>query len=959
MTDAPLSTLNPNFRELFESAPGLYLVLNPAFDIVAVSNAYLKATMTKRDEILNRNIFDVFPDNPNDPTATGVANLKASLNRVLRERVSDTMAVQKYDIRRPESEGGGFEERYWSPVNSPVLDNKQNLTYIIHRVEDVTEFVRVKNERRAQLQITNELKERTLSMEAEIYARSQELQETNRKLGLAYDELSRLFKKTKEMEAVKNEFFANISHELRTPLTLILGITQKILGEKNISAEQKASLDVVIRNATILLKHVNNLLNIAKLAAEKMTMNYTAVDLSKLTRIIAGQYESFADMKNIYYQIDTPKKLLGNVDIEKFQQVLSNLLSNAFKFTPVGGKIRCSLIQKDELFTLEIADSGPGIPVDKYAVVFERFRQLDTGPAKRFGGTGLGLAIAKDFVALHLGHLSVDKAPEGGSLFKVEMPVKAPRGTAVHETTMPEDEIIKEARRDIEIQNAAAGTLPADTNKTEIKNGKPLVLVVEDNVDLNAFICDSLKRHYRTESAHSGMDGLTKITNLSPNLIITDLMMPEMSGEELIAAVRACRQFDDTPIMVLSAKFDEAERLKLLQQGAEDYVVKPFAVDELRVRADNLIKLKNTLQRTKNESLTTHRELQESKSLLAAIVESSDDAIIGKALDGTIVSWNKGAERLYGYAAQEIIGKPISLIIPAEASDELKNILGKIKLGENISHHETVRLRKNGTPVDISLTLSPVLDALGNVVGASAIERDITERKNLDKLKDEFIVTVSHELRTPLSVVLGMIETLRDGLDGPLTASQQETIEVGSRNALRLCKIINKLLDMSRLESGKVNPRFRLVDLKALIADIKHDIQSEVDKKNLTLEENLPESLPKLNIDPDMITDVMANLIDNALRYAHKKIAITARPVDTTVEVILSNDGPGIAKDQMLKMFNKFYQVNRSVGGSGYKGTGLGLAISKEIIKLHEGAIWAENKDSGGIEFHFTLPLAS
>ncbi|MFY9578758.1 MAG: response regulator [Gaiellaceae bacterium] len=172
----------PDFRALFEAAPGLYLVLDPTFRIAAVSDAYLAATMTKREEILGRGLFDVFPDNPEDVDATGVNNLRASLERTLELRTPDTMAVQKYDIRRPVEEGGGFEVRYWSPVNSPVLDERNQVAYIIHRVEDVTEFVRLKELESEQEAVTSELRDRTGQMEAEILSRSAELQETNKEL---------------------------------------------------------------------------------------------------------------------------------------------------------------------------------------------------------------------------------------------------------------------------------------------------------------------------------------------------------------------------------------------------------------------------------------------------------------------------------------------------------------------------------------------------------------------------------------------------------------------------------------------------------------------------------------------------------------------------------------------------------------------------------------------------------
>ena len=195
----------PDFQVLFESAPGLYLVLTPALTIVAVSDAYLKATMTKREEILGRGLFEVFPDNPDDPAATGVRNLRVSLDRVLTHRVPDTMAVQKYDIRRPESEGGGFEERYWSPVNSPVLGADGKIAYIIHRVEDVTEFIRLKQEESEQRRITERLQTRAAEMEAEIFRRTQQVQITERLRTRAAEMEAEIFRRAQQIQEVNNQ----------------------------------------------------------------------------------------------------------------------------------------------------------------------------------------------------------------------------------------------------------------------------------------------------------------------------------------------------------------------------------------------------------------------------------------------------------------------------------------------------------------------------------------------------------------------------------------------------------------------------------------------------------------------------------------------------------------------------------------------------------------------------------
>ena len=200
MPDAATRTRAPDFRTLFESAPGLYLVLTPDLTIVAASEAYLRATMTKREAILGRGLFDVFPDNPDDPDASGARNLRASLGAVLRTRMPDAMAVQKYDIRRPESDGGGFEERFWSPLNSPVLDAAGELAYIIHRVEDVTEFVRLKQLGGEQQKLTDELRARAERMESEVYLRAQEVAEVNRRLQSANAEMGRLYEEARRSE---------------------------------------------------------------------------------------------------------------------------------------------------------------------------------------------------------------------------------------------------------------------------------------------------------------------------------------------------------------------------------------------------------------------------------------------------------------------------------------------------------------------------------------------------------------------------------------------------------------------------------------------------------------------------------------------------------------------------------------------------------------------------------------
>ena len=432
----------PDFRTLFESAPGLYLVLTPERKVVAASDAYLRATMTERDQILGRDLFDVFPDNPDDSTATGTRNLRSSLQRVCETKTADVMAVQKYDIRRPDSEGGGFEERYWSPVNSPVLEPDGELAYIIHRVEDVTEFIRLKQQDTEQARRTELLEDRAEQMEAEIFARAQQLQDVNGQLRAANAELAerdvertQLYERLRKLDQLKTKFFANISHELRTPLTLIVGPVEEMLAAANTPDACRGPLQIVQRNARTLLRHVNDLLDIARLEAGKLQIRYVDVDIAQLVRETAANFDGAAKNRGIVYDVRTPDTLQVQVDPDKVVRIVLNLLSNAFKFTPPKGRVTCEVssreVRDQDWIAIRVTDTGPSIPDALHDAVFERFFQSQETGIGHVEGTGLGLAIVKDFVDLHRGRVSLSETPGGGAAFLIQLPRRAPDGATI------------------------------------------------------------------------------------------------------------------------------------------------------------------------------------------------------------------------------------------------------------------------------------------------------------------------------------------------------------------------------------------------------------------------------------------------------------------------------------------------------------------------------------------------
>ncbi|MDP2600176.1 MAG: ATP-binding protein [Deltaproteobacteria bacterium] len=230
------------------------------------------------------------------------------------------------------------------------------------------------------------------------------------------------------------------------------------------------------------------------------------------------------------------------------------------------------------------------------------------------------------------------------------------------------------------------------------------------------------------------------------------------------------------------------------------------------------------------------------------------------------------------------------------------------------------------------------------------------ERKSIEKLKDEFISVASHEIRTPLAIIKEGVSNLKDGIAGSLNREQNEIVDMTARNIDRLRKIVDNILNFSRLESGKVLLKSISVDLAPLIAKTIKSCQSTASANKISLHYN-PNKLPMLFADSDMIVEVLNNLIDNGIRFAKSKVEVSTRKTDNTVEVTIFNDGPLIDRKHHDKLFQKFSQAERPAGGGGYKGTGLGLAICREVVNLHQGKIWIENKPHRGVAFHFTLPF--
>jgi PAS domain S-box-containing protein len=365
---------------------------------------------------------------------------------------------------------------------------------------------------------------------------------------------------------------------------------------------------------------------------------------------------------------------------------------------------------------------------------------------------------------------------------------------------------------------------------------------------------------------------------------------------------------------------------------------------------------------------TDRRRADETQERLAAIVDSSNDAVISKDLNGMIQTWNPAAERLFGYTAQEAIGRPITMLIPREALREEAEILARIQMGVRIAHYETVRIRKDGRPIDVSLAISPVRDGAGRIIGASKIARDITawkqaeqERERLlaqeqearteavaaNRAKDDFLATLSHELRTPLNAILGWTHVLATARhDQELVGRALDTI---GRNARQQARLIEDLLDLSSIRGGKLRLDLRPVDLVAVLAAAIETIRPAAEEKGLEIQSSFEPLVEPVNGDQARLQQIFWNILANAVKFTPRRGRLDIRLEQDGQEAVISitDTGMGMRPETLAVIFERFRQADSSVTRT-YGGLGLGLAIVRELVEMHQGTVAATSPGEGG-----------
>lgn len=609
MRDSRNTIKVPDFQRLFEASPGLYLALDPALTIVAVTEAYLTATKTSRAGILGKGIFDVFPDNPDDPSATGVSNLRTSLERVIQTCQADAMAVQKYDIRKPDSEGGGFEERYWSPINSPILDERDELQFIVHQVEDVTAFVRLKEEEQALNIATEELRAKTGKMELEIFRRAQEIQEVNQQLRAFQTELeSRVEARTKDLQMANAALHAEIGERTKA---------QEALRHTEEQLRHSQKIEAVGRLAGGIAHDFNNLLTVILSCCETAALRTPSPELESIDKAarraanLTSQLLSFSRQQVIVPKVlDIGKLVTGmgemltrvlredialklvttenlwpaKADPGQIDQVLMNLVVNARDAMVDGGTLtietrnahldeaysfRHTEIAPGNYVLLCVSDTGIGMDKETQERVFEPF--FTTKPLGK--GTGLGLATVFGIVKQSGGSIMLYSEPSVGTTFKIYFPAITTE-TSVQDGLFPEE---------------------AFDASTEIRqfseSSRPIrILLVEDEGQVRAVARDTLtKAGYEVLEASNSEDALA-LADASPSridLLLTDVIMSGMNGRRLAESLLKRRP--GLVVLFMSGYTDDA----ILRHGVLDegvpFLQKPFTPSVLRRKVSEVL----------------------------------------------------------------------------------------------------------------------------------------------------------------------------------------------------------------------------------------------------------------------------------------------------------------------------------------------------------------------------------
>jgi PAS domain S-box-containing protein len=808
---------------------------------------------------------------------------------------------------------------------------------------------------------------------------------SNAELSRKNSELQNALEKLKELDGYKTHFFANVSHELRTPLTLILGAVEQLTQEsKALKEREQFRLAAIQRNANALYQQVNNLLDLARVDAKRMPLAYTHTHVMSMLREITSGFAAAAQDRQIQFQVYGDETLGMAVDRAKFARILSNLLANAFKFTPRGGRIRCSVeMLANARLLLSVQDNGIGIADNMKPHIFERFTQGSEELGA--GGSGLGLNIVKEFVDLHGGTVIVLDAPNGGAIFQVELPLNAPEGVFVRTDYAPPTSVSTPTFTTPIIEAPYPSAQPAPLHK-------PRILIAEDNLDLRFFLYETLVDEYHVILTENGQTAFQTALANPPDLLITDLMMPQWDGERLVRALRNQASLPKIPVLALSARSDEVLKEKLLKDLVQDYLTKPFSAQELRARVRNLVTVKRSVDLLQKElnsqtsnileltaDLVEHRQSLQNSLNALQVAERRwsglyENTAVGIALadgEGKILSANPALQRMLGYDATEILGLSFIEITEATLRPQTRTNVSELYDGKYPNYHLQKRYtKKNGDYLWANVCVSRIPANDADTPLLAVIIQDISLRMQAERSLEttrneltrvarftamgELVASIAHEINQPLSAVITNSDAALRWLTRPTPdlAEVQAALKRVNRDANLASAVIARIRKF--LRTGEL--KREQIQIQTLLQELLQMLQSTLSEAEVSVQiEPLPTPL-YLMADPVQLQQVLVNLIMNGidamreLAKSERLLRIKVQQIETnSLQFTIEDNGSGIKQGTAGKLFDAFFSTKQN-------GLGMGLAISRSIVENHGGRLWCDTARQTGACFIFTIP---
>jgi len=557
---------------------------------------------------------------------------------------------------------------------------------------------------------------------------------------MAYEAERKRAEALAEIDKAKTVFFSNISHEFRTPLTLMLGPLEDLLTQpqSRLTDEEKNKIETTHRNSMRLLRLVNNLLDFSRIEAGRAKAQFQLTDISTFTRDLAGSFRSVIENAGLYFNVNCEHIIQPiYVDRSMWEKIVLNLLSNAFKYTLTGG-ITISLSVKNNNAVLSIGDTGVGIPREELPNLFQRFHRVQNVTGRTHEGTGIGLSLVSEFAKMHGGNISVSSKVNEGSEFVVTIPTgrKHLPVEQIDESGIDSEGRLADAF--LEEADSLIG-MPANnkTDQAEQSHDTLHILVVDDNPDMRNYLKNILGRKFTVLTAVNGIDALQKMQDQVPQLVVSDVMMPDMDGIQLLKAIKENKKYERIPVILLTARAGEESRIEGYQIGADDYLVKPFSTKELLARITTQLSMRERIEENEKQL-----EYFIKKAPVGIAVYKGTDFIIEAANDRVLEMWGKTFDQVKGKTLTDIFPE----IITQEYTRELYKVsVEKFLKGETFTVNEVeFAFQRKGRPYKgwYNCTYEPLKDPHGNRTGIIAVVNEVTDhviaRKKIEESEEKF-----------------------------------------------------------------------------------------------------------------------------------------------------------------------------------------------------------------------------